>query len=98
MDGSYIDCVIFDAGDPFVVAFVMVVDADFRTADEGRDGGLSFLCGFAESLPASERNAFKLESNANVNATAWVMCLLSGVMPVLAMLDGRGFLAPVVRR
>lgn len=55
---SYIDCVIFDAGDPFVVAFVMVVDADFRTADEGRDGGLSFLCGFAESLPERIRNGF----------------------------------------
>lgn len=39
--------------DPFVVTFVIVVDADLRTADEGRDGGLSFFCGLAGvvSLP-----------------------------------------------
>lgn len=49
---SYIDCVIFDdeldaCADPFVVTFVIVVDTDLRTADDGRDGGRSFFCGLA---------------------------------------------------
>lgn len=36
----------------------MVVDADLRTADEGRDGGLSFFCGLVDSLPVKIRNDF----------------------------------------
>lgn len=44
------DVDIFDgAGDPFTT-FVIVVDDDFRTADEGRDGGRSFFCILAESF------------------------------------------------
>lgn len=38
---------VFVACDPFV----MVVDEDLRTADDGLDGGLSLFCGFGASLP-----------------------------------------------
>lgn len=50
---SCIDVDIFDvfaACTPFA-EFVIVVDADLRTADEGRDGGLSFFCCFGDSTP-----------------------------------------------
>lgn len=49
-----------DACDPFVVAFVIVVDDDLRTADDGRDGGLSFFCGLAVSLPMKIENGFEI--------------------------------------
>lgn len=32
------------------VTFAIVVDDDFRTADDGLDGGLSFFCGLDDSL------------------------------------------------
>lgn len=49
---SCMDCDILEliACDPFV-AFEMFVDVDFRTADDGRDGGRSFFCGLADSAP-----------------------------------------------
>lgn len=86
---------------------MIVVDDDFRTADEGRDGGRSFFCGFAGSLPVIIGTGFNcyvlltILPPTNLNLSRIFMCegiLLSGVMPVLAMLDGRGFLVPVVRR
>lgn len=43
---------VFVACDPFA-AFVMVVDEDRRTADDGLDGGLSLFCGFDTSLPTN---------------------------------------------
>lgn len=63
---SCIDWDIFEdvldvCADPFVVPFVIVVDADFRTADEGRDGGLSFFCGLAGvSLPRKNKKHQKI--------------------------------------
>lgn len=50
---SIIDWVILDAFaacDPFA-PFEIVVDEDFRTADDGLEGGLSFFCGFDISAP-----------------------------------------------
>lgn len=83
---------VLKACDPFAT---FAFDEDLRTADEGLDGGLSLFCGFAGSLPLGKTSEFSL----NASAGNWTFInLLSGVMPVPAMLDGRGFLGPADRR
>lgn len=88
---------VLEVCDPFTI-FAVVVDADRRTADEGLDGGLSFFCGLAVSLANANRFVIFFSLLFTLIKIGIFNCLPSGVMPVPAMLDGRGFLVPCVER